>query len=121
MAECADQAPGVVLMSEELGERKSEDEEDGEEEDGDDVAAEAGRLPTTEANHAVGLCSEKQNKKRGELLRRFRGLNTVWEIGFSDFYLFFNFRTTYHKLQTSETSVRNTKRPKHQKKSPKQL
>jgi hypothetical protein len=35
-AECADQAPGVVLMSEELGERKSEDEEDGEEEDGDD-------------------------------------------------------------------------------------
>ena len=36
MAECADQAPGVVLMSEQLGERKSEDEEDGEEEDGDD-------------------------------------------------------------------------------------
>jgi hypothetical protein len=35
MAGCADQAPGVVLMSEELGERKSEDEEDGEEEDGD--------------------------------------------------------------------------------------
>jgi|AntAceMinimDraft_5_1070358.scaffolds.fasta_scaffold231369_1 hypothetical protein len=34
--ECADQAPGVVLMSEELGERKSEDEEKGEEEDGDD-------------------------------------------------------------------------------------
>ena len=30
MAECADQAPGVVLTSEELGERKSEDEEDGE-------------------------------------------------------------------------------------------
>jgi hypothetical protein len=36
MAECTDQAPGVVLMSEELGELKSEDEEDGEEEDGDD-------------------------------------------------------------------------------------
>jgi len=36
MVECADQAPGVVLMSEELGERKSEDEEDSEEEDGDD-------------------------------------------------------------------------------------
>ena len=36
MAECADQAPGVVLMSEELGERKLEDEEDGREEDGDD-------------------------------------------------------------------------------------
>jgi hypothetical protein len=36
MAECADQAPGVVLMSEKLGERNSEDEEDGEEEDGDD-------------------------------------------------------------------------------------
>ena len=36
MVECADQAPGVVLMSEKLGERKSEDEEDGEEEDGDD-------------------------------------------------------------------------------------
>ena len=34
--ECADQAPGVVLMSEELGERKSEDEEDGGEKDGDD-------------------------------------------------------------------------------------
>jgi hypothetical protein len=36
MAECAEQAPGVVLMSEELGERKSEDEEDGGEKDGDD-------------------------------------------------------------------------------------
>ena len=36
MAECADQAPGVVLMSEELGKRNSEDEEGGEEEDGDD-------------------------------------------------------------------------------------
>ena len=36
MAECADQAPGVVLMSEELGERKSENEEGGEEEDGDE-------------------------------------------------------------------------------------
>ena len=36
MVECADQAHGAVLMSEELGERKSEDEEDGEEEDGDD-------------------------------------------------------------------------------------
>jgi hypothetical protein len=36
MAECADQTPGVVLISEELGERKSEDEEDGEEEDCDD-------------------------------------------------------------------------------------
>ena len=36
MAECADQAPGFVLMSEELGERKSENEEDGEEEDGDE-------------------------------------------------------------------------------------
>jgi hypothetical protein len=36
MAECADQAPGVVLMSEELDERKSENKEDGEEEDGDE-------------------------------------------------------------------------------------
>ena len=36
MVVCADQAPGVVLMSEELGENKSEDEEGGEEEDGDD-------------------------------------------------------------------------------------
>jgi len=36
MAECADQAPGVVLMSEEHGERKSENEEDGKEEDGDE-------------------------------------------------------------------------------------
>ena len=36
MAECADQAPGVVLMLVELGERKSEDEKEGEEEDGDD-------------------------------------------------------------------------------------
>ena len=36
MVECADQAPGAVLMSEELGERKSENEEDGEEEDGDE-------------------------------------------------------------------------------------
>jgi hypothetical protein len=36
MAECADQAPGVVLISEELGERKSEEDEDGEEEEGDD-------------------------------------------------------------------------------------
>ena len=35
MAICADQAPGVVLMSEELGERKSEGEEGGEEEGGD--------------------------------------------------------------------------------------
>ena len=43
MVECADQASGVVLISEELGERKSEDEEDGEEEDGDNKAAEAGR------------------------------------------------------------------------------
>jgi hypothetical protein len=36
MVECADQAPGVVLMSEELDERNSEDEEDFEEEDVDD-------------------------------------------------------------------------------------
>ena len=36
IVECADQAPGVVLMSEELGERKSDNEEDGEEEDGDE-------------------------------------------------------------------------------------
>ena len=36
MVECADQAPGFVLMSEKLSECKSEDEEDGEEEDGDD-------------------------------------------------------------------------------------
>ena len=46
MAERADQAPGVVLMSEKLGERKPENEEDGEEEDGGDEAAETGRLPT---------------------------------------------------------------------------
>ena len=65
MAECADQAPGVVLMSEELGERKSEGEEGGEEEGGDDYAAEAGRLPTIEASRAVDLCSEKQHKKGG--------------------------------------------------------
>ena len=36
MAEYADQAPGVVLMSDELGKRKSENEEDGEEENGDE-------------------------------------------------------------------------------------
>jgi hypothetical protein len=36
MDECADQAPRAVLMSEELGERKSEDKEGGEEDDGDD-------------------------------------------------------------------------------------
>ena len=46
MAECADQAPWGVLMSEEHGESKSEDEESGEEENGDDWAAEAGLLPT---------------------------------------------------------------------------
>ena len=48
-------------MSEELGERKSVNEEDGEEDDGDEKAAEAGRLPTTETNGAVDLCSEVQN------------------------------------------------------------
>ena len=64
MAECADQAPGFVLMSEELGERKSENEEDGEEDDGDEEAAEAGRLPTTETNGAVDFCSEEKNQKR---------------------------------------------------------